>query len=220
MRAILALGCLFVVMLVGRGWGQELPVAYESDFSQKSTEGWTFTDPDAWRFTDVEGQTVLEQHAASKYEPKVRSPLNMALAPVRIEGDMVMDVELRSTGRDYGHRDVCLFLGHQDPSHFYYVHMAKAADEHANSIFLVDGEPRRTIAVTRTDGTPWDDAWHHVRVIRRVQDGTIEVFFDDMKTPIMTAKDRTFVTPGRVGLGSFDDTAQFRKLTIHGQRAE
>ena len=42
-----------------------------------------------------------------------------------------------------------------------------------------------------------------MKVVRAVADGRIAIYFDDMKTPIMTATDRTF-SWGRVGLGSFD----------------
>src|SRR5207342_556777 len=97
-----------------------------------------------------------------------------------------------------GHRDLCLFFGHQDASHFYYAHLGKEADPHANSIFLVDGKPRVSIAESRTKGTPWTVGWHHVRLVRKVEDGRIEVFFDDMATPAMVAHDKTFAH-GRVG---------------------
>jgi hypothetical protein len=196
------------------GHAQEPVATYETEFLNRSIEGWTFTDPEAWRIGEFGGRPILEQHASSRYEPAVRSPLNIALSPAPPVADFVMDVELRSTGRDYGHRDVCLFFGHRDPSHFYYVHLAKEADEHANSIFLVDGAPRRSIAATRTGGTAWDDGWHRVRIVRRASDGTIEVYFDDMKEPAMTASDRTLSEPGRVGVGTFDDTAQFRSLRV------
>jgi hypothetical protein len=46
-------------------------------------------------------------------------------------------------------------------------------------------------------------------------DGRIEVYFDDMKTPIMTARDKTF-TWGQVGVGSFDDTGDWADLKVHG----
>jgi hypothetical protein len=128
-----------------------------------------------------------------------------------------MDLEVRSTTRDYGHRDLCLFFGHQDPSHFYYVHLGKEADPHAHSIFLVDGEPRVSIAKERTEGTPWTDEWHHVRLVRNVVEGTIAVYFDDMETPIMTTEDKTFGT-GRIGVGSFDDSGQFRNIRIWGNK--
>ena len=44
--------------------------------------GWDFTDRAAWRITPVEPgrNRVLELFRASKYEPPVRSPFNIALA--------------------------------------------------------------------------------------------------------------------------------------------
>ena len=59
--------------------------------------------------------------------------------------------------------------------------------------------PRVSIAETRTKGTPWTDGWHHVRLVRNVKDGLIQVFFDDMNQPAMTAHDRTF-DHGRIGV--------------------
>ena len=44
----------------------------------------------------------------------VRSPLNIALVRGHDLADFVMDVAVRSTGRDYGHRDLCLFFDYQD----------------------------------------------------------------------------------------------------------
>lgn len=185
------------------------------DFERDQPDGWDFTDRDAWRITNAPGRDgrVLELFQASKYEPSVRSPFNIALRRDAEPRAFVMDVKVRSTTRDYGHRDLCLIFGHVDPSHFYYVHIAKEADPHANSIFLVDGKPRVSIAETRTKGTAWTDGWHHVRLLREPASGLIAVYFDDMKTPIMTAHDRTFAR-GRIGLGSFDDTGMFDDLVV------
>ncbi|MGY8719443.1 MAG: hypothetical protein ACKVI3_16865, partial [Verrucomicrobiia bacterium] len=46
--------------------------------------------------------------------------------------------------------------------------------------------------------------------------GTIEVYFNDMETPQMTAKDETFGT-GRIGIGSFDDMNDFDDIRIYGR---
>ena len=196
----------------------ELPLAYQDDFERDEPSGWDFTDKAAWRITRVdEGhRRVLEQFRQSQYQPAVRSPLNLAVVQGHDLADFVMDVDVRSTGRDYGHRDLCLFFGYQDPSHFYYVHLGKQADAAANSIFRVDGKPRVSIAEKRTQGTPWTEGWHHVRIVRMVQDGLIQVYFDDMTTPVMSAHDRTF-THGRLGVGSFDDTGMFDGLRIRGK---
>ncbi len=194
------------------------PVLATYDFEPGSLEGWTFTDPKAWRIAERDGGNhALEQFQASQYEPAVRSPLNIALVPKLDLSDFEINLRVKSTGRDYGHRDLCFFFGHQDPSHFYYVHLGKQADPHANSIFLVNGEPRVSIAEKRTDGTPWTDEWHDVRLVRRVSDGLIEVYFDDMKTPAMITHDTTF-THGRIGFGSFDDTGLFDDIEIRGER--
>ncbi len=221
-------GCLILVLtlsgaMTARGQSNGAPVGSTSklllhdDFERADPTGWTFTDPAAWRIRSIEPSKnrVLEQFQASKYEPSVRSPFNIALARDMDVTDFVLDVKVRSTTRDYGHRDLCLFFGHQDPSHFYYVHLGKQADEHANSIFIVNGKPRVSIAESRTAGTPWTDNWHRVRVARQVKDGLIQVFFDDMTHPAMVAHDRTF-SHGKIGIGSFDDTGMFDDIDLRG----
>ena len=45
--------------------------------------------------------------------------------------------------------------------------------------------------------------------------GEIEVYFDDMQTPVMKAVDTTFGT-GRIGVGSFDDTGDFDTIRLYG----
>jgi hypothetical protein len=194
-----------------------LPLTFEDDFERDEPSGWDFTDKAAWRITDVGGQhkRVLDQFRESKYQPPGRSPLNIALVQGHDFADFVMDLKVRSTTRDYGHRDLCLFFGYQNPSHFYYVHLGKQADAAANSIFLVNDKPRVSIAEKRTQGTHWTEAWHQVRIVRTVKDGLIEVYFDEMKSPVMTAHDRTF-THGRLGVGSFDDTGMFDEVRIRG----
>jgi len=197
---------------------EELPVLARLTFEDGGLEAWEFTDRAAWRLAEGPGGGhALEQHAASQYGPKVRSPFNIALVPDLDVADFEMTLKVRSTGRDYGHRDVCLFFGHQDPSHFYYVHLGKEADPHAHSIFLVDDAPRVSIAEERTKGTPWTDGWHTVKIVRRVADGWIAVYFDDMTTPIMTAHHTGF-RHGRIGVGTFDDTAQFDEIVVRGRK--
>ncbi len=180
---------------------------------------WSFTDANAWRTEEnKETGNLLILEGASKYEPRVRSPFNIAWLENLEVSSFVMEVEARSTSREYGHRDLCFFFGKQSESEFYYVHIATAADPHANSIFLVNNEPRISIAEKRTEGTQWiDGKFHKIRIERTVVDGKILVYFDDMETPIMEASDRTFLA-GSVGLGSFDDVGEFRNLKIYSRK--
>ena len=127
-----------------------------------------------------------------------------------------MDVELQSTTEPYGHQDLCLFFGFESPEKYYYVHLAKTADMNAHNVFIVNGAARKNIAKETTKGVEWKkDTWHTVRVVRdRRSTGKIEVYFDDMKKPIMKAEDKTF-QEGFVGFGSFDDTGRFRRVTLY-----
>ncbi|MCI0463554.1 MAG: hypothetical protein L0Z62_41995 [Gemmataceae bacterium] len=161
---------------------------------------------------------VYNQFQLSKYKPPHRSPFNVSLVKDVVVGDFVLEALVQSTGKDNPHRDVCLFFGYQDAAHFYYVHLGKKTDDHANQIFIVNEADRKKISTKTTPGTPWDDQWHRVKVVRTVADGKIEVYFGDMKTPVMTATDRTF-TWGRVGLGSFDDSGNWDEVRLRGVRA-
>jgi hypothetical protein len=196
-----------------------MPLQFAEDFESGNFERWAPSDPKAWRVTQQGENRVLDQFQPSNVETPVRSPFNRAVVKDIIVGDFVLDARVQSTTKDYPHRDVCLFFGYQDPAHMYYVHLGKQADAHANSIFLVNGEPRVSIAETRTSGTDWDDDWHQVRVVRKVGEGTIAVFFDDMNEPVMTAVDKHF-TWGRVGVGTFDDTGNFDDVRLWGIVAE
>ncbi len=198
--------------------GPDMPLVAFEDF-EEGTDNWDFTEAAAWKTNKVGQRTFISlTKKKSDYQPKVRSPHNIALLKSDSVGDFVLEVDMRSTNKVYGHQDLCLFFGHQDPSHFYYVHLGREADPHANSIFLVNGEPRVSIAKERTKGTDWSRGWHRVRVKRTVATGAIEVFFDDMQKPVMTTVDKTF-TSGRIGIGSFDDTGDFDAVRLWGNPA-
>lgn len=196
-----------------RNW----PVLIEDRFDGPSLSGWSATDPQAWRREEQDGRFVLHQFQQSRVQTPVRSPFNRCVRRGVIVSDFQLDVDVQSTARDYPHRSLCLFFGYQDPAHFYYVHLGQRADDHANQIFIVNDAPRVKISTTTTEGTPWDNQWHHVRITRDVASGSIEVFFDDMERPVMTATDKTF-SWGEVGLGSFDDTGRFGDFVLRGRR--
>ena len=197
--------------------GSDMELLAHEDFD-KGVSRWEPTDSKAWKTVKKDGRTFYSLHGKSDYKTKVRSPFNISLLKESEVGDFVLDVDLRSTIKTYGHQDLCLFFGHQDPEHYYYVHIGRKADANANSIFLVNNAPRVSIAKTRTEGTDWSRGWHRARVKREVASGKIEVFFDDMQKPVMTTVDKTF-THGRVGIGSFDDTGDFDAIRLWGKRS-
>ena len=126
----------------GMGGGEKMPLVFQADFEDGGLNAWQATDPAAWRIEDGHGGKILALYKQSDYEPQVRSPVNINLVRDVVVGSFVLELKMRSTTKDYGHRDMCLFFGHQDLSHFYYVHIANKSDAHANSIFIVNGQPR------------------------------------------------------------------------------
>ena len=191
-------------------------LVYEQDFeSATAINGFEKTDPQAWRLgTGASGQT-LQLFKESQYKTRVRSPFNIAIIKNIVVGDFIMELDLNQTGKEYGHRDLCLFFGYQNPSNFYYVHLGSRADAHANNIFLVNDEPRVAIASKTSEGVNWGstDSWHKVRLVRTLKTGEIKVYFDNMEQPIMEATDLHF-TEGYLGVGSFDDVGQFDNIKI------
>lgn len=193
-----------------------LPLVFHDDFGS-GADRWEPTDAKAWKVTNENGNPVYSLCGESAYEPPVRSPKNIAWIRDLNVTDFILEVRIKQTGREYGHRDGCIFFGHNDPTHFYYVHIATKADEHANSVFIVNGAPRVSIAKERTEGTNWGTDYHTVRLVRKAESGSIQVFFDNMDKPTMVAEDKTFASGG-IGLGSFDDTANFDDVKIWGKK--
>lgn len=226
--------CTLIVCLIASiGWGvligeekatkpaselKGLPLLFQADFEDCKSDAWGATTPAAWKVEEQHGNKVFHQFQHKVIETPVRSPFNRAVIKDLLVSDFVLDLKLQSTARDYPHRSLCLFFGYQDPAHMYYVHFGQKTDDHANQIFIVNNEPRKKISTETTSGTPWDDKWHHARIVRNIETGSIEVFFDDMEKPVMKAVDKTF-TWGQVGVGSFDDTGRFDDVLVYGKKA-
>jgi hypothetical protein len=190
---------------------------YEQTFDKpEALADFVMTDPAAWKLAQDDKGGALELVKQSDYSPAVRSPVNIALLANQVFGDFILEVDLIQTGKEYGHRDMCLFFGFESPTKFYYTHVATAADDHAHNIFIVDEKPRTKIADQTTKGVNWGlNVWHKVRLERNAADGTVKVFFDDLTKPIMVAHNKTFKS-GYVGFGSFDDTGKIDNIRIWG----
>ena len=199
--------CVFLIgVLAASAAETNVPAGYKLLYEQKFDKAdvikdFAMTDPGAWRIADTNHQRALELVRQSKYKPDVRSPVNIALIADKVFTDFILEVDLIQTGREYGHRDMCLIYGVQNPTNFYYTHIATAADPNAHNIFIVKNAPRTNIAKETTKGANWGlNVWHKVRLERDTKAGTIRVYFDDLSKPIMIAEDKNF-TSGSIGFG-------------------
>ncbi|MEY2410441.1 MAG: hypothetical protein QOF48_3111 [Verrucomicrobiota bacterium] len=201
-----------------------IPQGYELQYEQKfdssnALAGLVFSDPKAWRFARDGANGSLELHGKSSYNPKDRSPFNIALVADKMFADFVLELDLQSTVKPYAHQDMCVYFGFEATNRFYYVHIAVKpdpikAESHAHDIFIVNDAPRLAIAKEVSTGVTWgENQWHKVRIERRVTEGSIKVYFDDMNKPIMQGEDKTF-GPGLIGFGSFDDKGKIDNVRI------
>jgi hypothetical protein len=180
---------------------------------EQGMERWELLDPKTWKHGSRDGSKVIEiTDRKSEYEPPVRSPLHVALVKDVDLGSFEVRFRVKSTKDTGNHRDCCVFFNYIDDQHFYYAHLGAKPDPHSGQIMIVNEAPR--LALTKNESlTPWDDQWHHVKLVRDAEAGTIEVFFDDMETPHMQVVDKTF-SKGRIGIGSFDDLNAFDDIVI------
>lgn len=196
---------------------EEPPLRITESF-ENGFDRWEPTSPANWKISPGNGGHVLDLFDKTpRTKPPHRSPFNFVLLKDHTFRAFTATAKVKTTTKAYGHRDVVFVFGWQDEAHFYYVHFGEKADPHSCQVFIVNGADRTKISTKETTGIPWkDDTWHTLKVTREV-DGTILVYFDNMKETVLETKDTTFGA-GRLGFGSFDDTAQFDDIEIITQR--
>ena len=126
-------------------------------------------------------------------------------------GDFVLELDMLQTGKEYGHRDMCLYFGFQAPMKFYYTHLATKPDPNAHNLFIVNNAPRKSFLEVPKTGVDWSDEWKHVR-LQRIGEN-IHVYFQDMKVPVLQGK-HSEIGVGNLGFGSFDDTGKVDNVKI------
>lgn len=175
---------------------------------------WSLDGSGSWTIAD--GKLVLEK--AGKPAGPIRRPAALAILKTDPLKRVTLKAEVRSTApQDVLRRDVNLIFGYESPSRFYYVHLSGVTDDVHHGIFLVADADRRRIDDGKGQPQLKDQNWHVVRLERDGATGRIEIYVDGSKTPVLIASDTT-IRAGRVGLGSFDDTGEFRKIEIAGSK--
>jgi hypothetical protein len=172
-------------------------------------------EPPDWTVED--GALVLK--TAGKPGGPIRRPARLAILKGPDLGSLTLRARVRCD-RDAAvkGRDVLLVFGYRSPSRFYYVHLSNEVTYPHNGIFVVNDADRQRLSEMKGEAPLTDREWHDVRLVRDVARGSVEVYFDGSRAPVLTARDTTFAS-GRVGVGSFDDTAAFRDIVVEGEPA-
>jgi hypothetical protein len=187
------------------------PVVLRPSFDNSARlADWTMDGSGAWAVRDG----LLALVKAGVPGGPIRRPAGLAILKSAPLGHVTVEAEVRSDQPvDLLVRDVNLVVGWQSSTRFYYIHLAGRTDEVHNGIFLVNDADRKRLDQPTSVPQLRDQAWHRVRVERDPASGRIAVFVDGGATPVLEAIDRTLAA-GRIGVGSFDETAEFRNITV------
>ncbi|UCE42938.1 MAG: family 20 glycosylhydrolase [Candidatus Aminicenantes bacterium] len=194
------------------------PLVFD-DFEDGESQGWEPNIPENWQIGEERG-TKIYKLTAPGVNGEIRAPTSWSLLKEYDVSSFILTGRLKSASPvDNPHRDMIIVFHYQDPTHFYYVHLSAVSDELHNIIGLVNGADRVKInkeppgeSVARL----MDMRFHEFKVTCNTETGEIKVYFDDMSTPILTAKD-TSLDHGFVGVGSFDDTGSFDDIQLWGK---
>ena len=114
-------------------------------------------------------------------------------------------------------RSLIVVYSYKDEAHFNYAHLSTdtgAKQPVHNGIFHVFGGER--VRISSTEGPPSFAAvneWNHIAVRYDAKAAKLAVQVNGKPNPSLTAVDLS-LGPGKVGLGSFDETAVFKNVKI------
>lgn len=173
---------------------------------------WTVPAAADWQVGEENGAAVLR--LATPREPPAgpRRPVQFAVTEVPRYDELTVEVDVKPLGRS-----LMIVFAYQDAAHFDYVHLSiDTGDKVAahNGVFHVYGGER--VRISTPEGPPafpGNNHWYHARLRHDAKTGTVAVTVDGKAVPALHAVDLS-LGPGRVGLGSFDETAEFRNLKI------
>ena len=178
---------------------------------------WTVPNASDWRVEADHGAPVLHLVVSRGPLPGPRRPIQFALAGTPEFQRVSIDVDVRPL-----ERSLILVFAYRDSAHFDYAHLSidrGSAQPNHNGIFHVYGGERARIS---SEGGPAaftaSKRWYSVRLTHDGQSGRVQVTVDGQLIPALQAVDLSLRT-GKVGLGSFDETGDFKNLRIDGTPA-
>lgn len=182
-------------------------------FGQK----WTVPTAADWAIEDAGGTSHLTLKVARPQE-QPRRPKQFALAETPNWQTVTLSFEAKSAD---GH--LIAVFSYRDESHFNYAHLSldQATKQPVhNGIFHVYGGDRVRISPEAGPAAlPAKDEWVQVRLTHDASTGIVGVAIGGKTWRAFEAVDLS-LGAGRIGIGSFFNTAQFRNVKITGTPAK
>jgi len=172
-------------------------------FGQK----WKVREAGDWAVRNGE----LSMLVARPQEANPRYPTHYALIEGRDYDSFTLECEVK---RDSG--SLILVYNWRDGAHFNYAHLSVDSPEKQivhNGIFHVYGSDRSRISKGVGEGGLPTTEWTKLKMDYDSKSGRIAVEVGGRRLPSLDAVDVS-LTSGKVGLGSFFETAQFRNFKI------
>src|SRR5206468_3289434 len=184
-----------------------------ADTIQVFDHQWSVPNGSEWEIQKENGTSVL--HMKIGHEPPSsgpRRPFQFAIADTQPFSKVTVEADVRPLKRS-----VMIVYDYEDPGHFNYAHISSdiKAPVH-NGIFHVYGGERVRISPRRGPASfPEINRWYHVKLVADGSNGTVEVTVDGKPVPALHAVDLS-LTAGKVGIGSFNETGDFKNVKITG----
>lgn len=191
------------------------------DFAILDPASWTIIPEANWgsgRLMDGTDFAFLIEPGENR--PPVRRPQAQIILkdPVWEEVTLTTRFRMLYSDQHFG-RDAVLIFGYQDDTHYYYAHLCDDSKGRVHNVIMrVDGDTRTIISSDDKPEPRLTNEWQTARIVH-TKDGRIEVYFEDMDTAYMVTTDTTYPA-GRVGVGSFNDTAVFDWFEVTGIRLD
>ncbi len=179
-----------------------------------SVFGHTWTVPLAqdWKVSEDAASPMLQLLVGREPKPGPRRPAQFALMEMPAARQVTLDADVRPTKRS-----LMIVYAYQDPAHFNYVHFstdtAMKQVVHNGVFHVYGGERVRISPATGAAAFSAINQWFHIRVNWDGRIGEVQGFVDGVALPALHAVDLS-LSKGKVGIGSFDETGDFKNVTV------
>jgi hypothetical protein len=178
---------------------------------------WSVPVASDWSIVQEDGAQVLHLHQNRGPLPGPRRPIEFALTEMPKTGRVSLEADVMPLGRS-----LIIVFAYRDAAHFDYAHLSTdnaVTQQVHNGIFHVFGGERVRISSDRGPAAfAANNRWYHVKLTRDGESGAVSVAVNGKAVPALSAVDVS-LGAGKVGLGSFDETAKFKnvRITAEGQ---
>jgi hypothetical protein len=176
---------------------------------------WSVPVASDWKATEESGSPILQlMKGKEPVSTLPRRPAQFAIAQTPDFSKVMVEADVKPLGRS-----VMIVFAYHDSAHFNYAHLSTDPGTKVavhNGIFHVYGGER--VRISSVDGPPAfpaNNRWYHVVLTHDGKSGTVHVNVDGKPVPALHGVDLS-LTDGKIGIGSFDETGEFKNVKITG----